>query len=244
MNIAYGPSSREKLDIYGNDLKPESPLLVYVHGGYWQRYDKWSSAQIVTPLVQNGIRVIVVGYELCPAVGVGDIIAQIQKAFAWIAKYVEQNSIKALSLAGHSAGAHLIACALREEFVKAIALDVKVFVYLISGLYDLSEVRYCETINLNNMFAITDDNVRQLSPQFRNFAHLNEMDIKIHVFVGEFESEKFKQQSRDFGQIALKDLRFSLFEVCDALDHFDIVEKLAETDYKITRLIVQNAIEK
>ncbi|HMF49388.1 MAG TPA: hypothetical protein VK603_12135, partial [Candidatus Saccharimonadales bacterium] len=35
LNIPYGKSAREKLDIYAAD-KPGGPVLVYIHGGYWR----------------------------------------------------------------------------------------------------------------------------------------------------------------------------------------------------------------
>lgn len=188
------------------------------------------------------MRVIIIGYELCPKVGVEDIVAQVQKAFGWISDYVEKHSIKSVSIAGHSVGAHLVACSLNEKFTKSLKSDVKLFVYLISGIYDLSEVRYCKSINTDNMFVINDENVDQLSPQSHNFNHLVQRDIKIYVFVGEFESEKFQQQSKVFAEVALKNLRFVSYKIHSAVDHFDIVEKLAEADYEMTQIILKNVV--
>ena len=39
VDIAYGEGEREKLDYFysGN---PNGPMLLYIHGGYWQRGDK------------------------------------------------------------------------------------------------------------------------------------------------------------------------------------------------------------
>lgn len=104
MNIAYGTTSREKLDIYGDDLKTDSPLFVFIHGGCWQmpEMDKWSSAFCVVPLVTNGIRVVVTEYDLCPNVTLEQLVAQVKKSFKWISEYVEKNSIKSVSIAGHS----------------------------------------------------------------------------------------------------------------------------------------------
>lgn len=225
-------------------MKADSPLFVYVHGGYWQRYDKSNSAFVAAPLIQRGIRVIIVGYELCPKVGVADIIEQVEKAFKWIGKYIAKHSIKSVSIAGHSVGAHLVACSLNKRILNAISSDVELFVYLISGIYDLSEVRFCESINVGNMFAINDNNILSLSPQFHNFDHLHDRDIKIFVFAGEFESEKFKQQSKDFAEIALKNLPFVSHKVLGSVDHFDIVEKLIEIEYEMTQLMIENIIKK
>jgi acetyl esterase/lipase len=44
LNISYGSTQRQKLDIYGDDLPSSAPLFVFVHGGYWQMLDKNESA--------------------------------------------------------------------------------------------------------------------------------------------------------------------------------------------------------
>ena len=38
-DIAYAGDAREKLDIFHCGV-PQAPLLIYLHGGYWQRGDK------------------------------------------------------------------------------------------------------------------------------------------------------------------------------------------------------------
>ena len=38
-NIPYGDKSRECLDIFPSS-NPLSKTLVFIHGGYWQRFDK------------------------------------------------------------------------------------------------------------------------------------------------------------------------------------------------------------
>lgn len=47
-------------------LSTDAPILVYIHGGYWQELSRDQSAYCVVPQYQSGIRVIVVGYDLAP----------------------------------------------------------------------------------------------------------------------------------------------------------------------------------
>lgn len=108
LNISYGPTKREKLDIYGDDLPQNAPLFVFIHGGYWQELDKDLSGFVVKPFVEHSIRTIVVEYELCPKVKLEEIIEQIQRCFKWISDYVCKNGIKKVALSGHSAGSHLL----------------------------------------------------------------------------------------------------------------------------------------
>ena len=41
-DLAYGPDPRQQLDLFGPDLTGEgtSPLLVFIHGGYWRALDR------------------------------------------------------------------------------------------------------------------------------------------------------------------------------------------------------------
>jgi arylformamidase len=245
LNIPYGDSFRQKLDIFGCGLKLDSPIFVYIHGGYWQGMEKWNSAYVVDPLVKKGIRVIVLDYDLCPSVTLEQLVAQVQKAFKWISDYVNKHSIKTVSLAGHSAGAHLLAMALTQDFISLISKGVEFFTYFISGVYDLQELRFLKASNENNVLFLNDDNVRKLSPQFHNFAHLKDYNMKHFVFAGEFESEKFKQQSRDFAEGPLSTLNHSdsvKFKIISERDHFDMVEKKSEDDYEVTKLIISNSL--
>lgn len=203
--------------------------------------DKWNSAYVVGPLVQNGMRVIVIDYELCPGVSLGQLTQQVDKSFKWISAYVKANKVKNLSFAGHSAGAHLLACALKKEFVESIDERVYMSAYFISGIYDLQELRHLKAANENNILSLHDDNVKELSPQFHNFDHLRGRRLKAYVFVGEFESEKYKQMSKEFAEGPIKGLDSVVSEVISDVDHFDIVEKLAEIEYQLSILIVSNS---
>lgn len=36
LGVLYGSLPAESFDVFGLDLKDDSPIFVYVHGGYWQ----------------------------------------------------------------------------------------------------------------------------------------------------------------------------------------------------------------
>lgn len=65
----------------------DAPLHVFIHGGYWQELDKTISAYIVRPLVENGIKVIVLDYDLCPRITLAQLVDQIQRAGEFIINY-------------------------------------------------------------------------------------------------------------------------------------------------------------
>lgn len=68
----------------------DSPIFVYVHGGFWRKMNKNVSSYVVAPLYKNKIKTIIVGYSLCPKVKVIDIMHQIRKAILRIIKYADE----------------------------------------------------------------------------------------------------------------------------------------------------------
>lgn len=47
-------------------LVQDAPVCVFIHGGYWQEFHKDFSGFLVKLFVSKGIKVVIVGYDLCP----------------------------------------------------------------------------------------------------------------------------------------------------------------------------------
>lgn len=60
LNIPYGESPREKVDLFLPSTE-NPPLLVFIHGGYWQAMDKGDFSFIARELVARGIAVALPG---------------------------------------------------------------------------------------------------------------------------------------------------------------------------------------
>src|SRR5690606_13613715 len=65
--VPYGPHLDETLDIFPG-ARPESPVFMFIHGGYWRALSKDDSAFMAPALHQAGATVVVVNYALAPAV--------------------------------------------------------------------------------------------------------------------------------------------------------------------------------
>lgn len=65
-------------------------MFVYIHGGYWQALSKETSAYCVDPLVENGCKVIIMNFELCPSVTVEQQINQSFESAKAILNYAAQ----------------------------------------------------------------------------------------------------------------------------------------------------------
>ena len=117
LDCAYGDHAREMLDVFRCG-SAQAPLLVYLHGGYWQRGDKSMYSYLAEPFNAAGVDVAIIGYPLCPEVSLTGITYSIRTALAWLWKNADRLGIDAgrINLAGHSAGGHLAAMALATHW--------------------------------------------------------------------------------------------------------------------------------
>jgi 3',5'-cyclic AMP phosphodiesterase CpdA len=115
----------------GADLtRRGSPLLVYVHGGYWQELSASDSLFMADDALASGIGVHAVEYRLAPAVTIAGIVEEcVRDVAAVIARVGPSRTV----LAGSSAGAHLAAMVRAHRRVAGL-IDATV---LLSGIYDL-----------------------------------------------------------------------------------------------------------
>ena len=116
-DLAYGDDERQRLDIFrSND--PDGPVLVFIHGGYWQRGDKSAYSLVARPFIETGVNVALLGYPLCPDSSMSGILESIQRALLWLWRNAESHGLSAerINLAGHSAGGHLTAMALCTDW--------------------------------------------------------------------------------------------------------------------------------
>ena len=66
LDVSYGSLQSQKFDIYGTELGPHAPILLWIHGGYWQEGSKDASGHFANILHSLGFRFIVLGYTLAP----------------------------------------------------------------------------------------------------------------------------------------------------------------------------------
>jgi arylformamidase len=147
-----------------------------------------------------------------------------------------------VSFGGHSAGAHLAIAMLTQTFLTNAADNAQFLnsIFLISGCYDLQDLRFTEAVNKNNILSLTDNNVQQLSPVYHSFDHLQSLAIQFIVYVAENDSATFKKQSQNiFEKLNESNLKVD-YKLLPELDHFDIVENLSLDDYEITKNIISN----
>jgi arylformamidase len=66
--IAYGRGARNVVDFFPG--QHDGPIVVFIHGGYWQAFDGSSFSHLAAGLNAHGISVAIPSYDLCPNVSV------------------------------------------------------------------------------------------------------------------------------------------------------------------------------
>ena len=145
-DIAYGDGERDRADFFPAK-SPNGGLIVYIHGGYWQRGDKSIYSFLAEPYNEAGFAVVAINYMLCPRVKVEDIPPQCRRALTWAWDHVTDFGASAdrFYLMGHSAGAHLTAWMMATDWPShdpRYPKDMIKAAAPISGLYDFEPIRH------------------------------------------------------------------------------------------------------
>jgi arylformamidase len=113
LDLAYGPHARHRIDWF--PAARSNRTLVFIHGGYWRSLDKRMFSWLAAAYVAAGMNVAMVGYRLCPAVRIGDIVDDVIAAMNWLMTAPSsplgesRGEGHSIVVSGHSAGGHLTA---------------------------------------------------------------------------------------------------------------------------------------
>ncbi len=102
LDLSYGKGERNLVDIFYPENEPKG-LLVFVHGGYWYRFDKSDWSHLAAGALDNGWIVAMPSYTLCPDITISGITREVAKAIEFVAADIKGP----IRLAGHSAGGQL-----------------------------------------------------------------------------------------------------------------------------------------
>lgn len=195
-----------------------SPLLVFIHGGYWQELSAADSLFAAARCIARGIAFAAIDYTLAPAARVGGIVDECRAALARLALGAARWGLdpRRIVVAGSSAGAHLAAMVSLPSQAAPAAAAV-----LVSGVYELTPL---VGTSINDALGMDLDEAAACSPQRAPLAGFP----PALVVWGEVETEAFKQQSGTFADaLHAVGTPCRRFEV-PARNHFDVILDLAE----------------
>jgi acetyl esterase/lipase len=209
LDLRYGPAERNRIDLF-EAKKKAAPLLVFIHGGYWQARAKELFAFIAPGPLAHGISVALVGYTLAPEKRLDAIVAEIHAAI----RYLDSKSNRMI-VSGWSAGGHLSAMAMQVPAVNAGLL--------ISGLYDLEPIRHSY---VNEKLRLDAFEAERNSP-----VSLPAYSEPVTIAYGALELPELCRQSEDYA----KKIAHAKLLRLPGHDHFTILEELASPQGALTR---------
>jgi arylformamidase len=221
-NLAYGNLPRERLDVFPSP-KPHSKTLVFIHGGYWQLFDKSSFYFIAAAFARYDITTVLLNYPLSPADSMDQIVASCRKAISWLKDNLAElgGDPDQIYVAGHSAGAHLATMLIAGDNPENNAVSLK-GICAISGIYNLIPIQLSK---INNVLKMDKVMVNRNSPAFFT-PFISCLSL---ITVGALETEEFKDQSKELYHNWQNKTKSKHIEL-EGLNHFSILDSLYHTD--------------
>ncbi|XP_056892821.1 kynurenine formamidase isoform X1 [Takifugu flavidus] len=236
LNVPYGEGDGEKLDVYiPSTSSLDVDLVIYLHGGYWQFLSKEESGFMAVPLVDKGVVVVAVDYDIAPKGNMDLIVSQVRRS---VVSVVQQYShISGLYLCGHSAGAHLAAMVLSTDWSQYSVTPQIKGALLVSGIYDLLPIL---STYVNDPLKMTEEVALRNSPsKFISQLKHSSSDCHIIMAVAENDSPEFHKQSEEYYKaLEASGLNVSMENVANT-DHFNIIEQLVDEEYHLTKLLLK-----
>jgi arylformamidase len=232
IDLPYGGGPNETLDVFRTE-RPDAPVFVFIHGGYWRALDKRDQSFVAPALVDAGAMVVLPNYALCPAVSIEQITLQLLRALAWTCRHAREHGgdPQRIVVGGHSAGGHLAAMMLSCQWPRVagdLPADLVKAALSISGLFELEPLRH--TPFLAPDLRLTAASAKRLSP-----ALMPPPRGTLAAVVGGDESEEFLRQNalirNAWGEAAVP--------VCEAIpgtNHLSVLHDLADAGTRLHRL--------
>lgn len=221
-DISYGDSKSQSFDFFsaGNN----APVIVFLHGGFWQMRSKDDFTYISPPLVEAGFSVAMLGYRLAPHANMNEIIQDVRNGLQAIMAHMKEQNITSqkIWLVGWSAGAHLISMVQDEDCVLGGTA--------ISGVYDLEPMRYCY---INEKLQLDESTSLKNSPILLQQNSTKPLD----VFVGGAELPQMQKQSIDFATYRKSTNAEGVFKNIPEKNHYTIMDELTDKNGEIFKSI-------
>lgn len=224
--LAYGRHPREALDLFLPEGTAQG-VVVWVHGGYWMRFDRSDWSHLAAGPLARGWAVAMISYPLAPEARIGAIVRSVGEAVTQVAAALPGPIV----LAGHSAGGHLAARQVCAGALPERAAARIVRVAPVSGIFDL---RPLLRLALNADLRLDAEEAAAESP-----ALLQPREgVAVRVWVGGAERPEFLRQSELIANV-WTGLRAEMsLTVAPGRHHFDVIEGLADPESELVAALL------
>jgi arylformamidase len=229
--LAYGPHERHVVDLFHADAPGHgSPLVVFVHGGYWRSLDRLLFSHMAKGANARGISVAVAEYRLCPETTVAGIIADVRAACLFLYRRFAQR----LVVCGHSAGGHLaaaMAATAWSSFGPDVPADLVRRGLAMSGVFDLAPLI---ATSMNAQLRLDEEGARTVSPAFWPVPP----DVSFEAWVGAEESSEFLRQSCLLADTWRAAGAHTGFAIMPGLNHFTAPSPLTDPSSPMVEALI------
>lgn len=232
LDEAYGTGERHRYDWFpAASPRVGAPVLLFVHGGYWQALDKGFFSHMAAGANAHGLDVAVMSYDLCPRVKLAVIVDNV---IACIRALREKTGRRVLPF-GHSAGGHLAACMASANWPRiGEPADIIAAAMPVSGLFHLAPL---VPTSVNKAMGMDAGEAAALSP----LVWSPPAGLKVTAVVGGEESPEYHRQTRALVD-AWRPMGVVMKEIVVAgANHFTVIGPLADPASELTAELVRLA---
>lgn len=221
LDIAYGDDPREQYDLF-HPVGTPLGIVVFVHGGYWVRFNRRYWSHLAEGAVQRGYQVMMPSYRLCPDTTIADICRQVSTAVTH-AHAASHNTLP-IKLTGHSAGGQIVTRLVCDDTTLPETVQQAIdTVMSISGVHDL---RPLLKTALNQSLQLDNASAFQASPALGT----PRTQAKVICVAGSDERPEFIRQTQLLANIWTGFGVQTASTLITGKHHFDIIDALAQPD--------------
>ena len=224
LQLSYGNHASQSLSVcLPAEQKKPCPILVFIHGGYWQELSAADSLFAADACLTQGLAFAAIDYTLAPKASIDAIVSECAAALAALRSNATELCVDtaAIVIAGSSAGAHLAAMLGTQDTHSSNRIWPP-----LRGLALASGIFFLEPLlgtSINAALGMSKEQADRNSPALGD---LSDFPPSV-IFWGQNETESFKLQSQHFAQLLAKAGRAcTSFEVAER-NHFDVISDCA-----------------
>ncbi len=230
LDVKYGSDPLQTLDIFPSN-HPDSPIFIFIHGGYWRGLDKKSYDFVAEPFVKNNFTTCILNYRLIPSVDMRGIVEDVKAVIHWIQNKAGEfhGNPNQIVLCGHSAGGHL--ALLTYLINEHLRTQIKALCSL-SGIFNLRSI---QNSYLNEVLLLSDHDVELYSVSNKNLSVLN---CPVLLSVGSDETHFFIEETKKLYEENRYKSPIAYYEY-PGLNHYQIVHQLGKEDSPLVKFVWQ-----
>ena len=223
LNLAYGPRPRNRIDYFSAGR--QTPVLVFIHGGFWQMRSKEDFAFLAESFLGSGVSVAMVGYPLGPEASMDEIVADTHAAIRYLATELPNlgGDPERVVVSGWSSGGHLATLVLDEPSLRGGVS--------ISGIYELEPLLKSY---VNDKLHMDQAMAQRNSPILR----LPKSSKPLDLFAGSAELPEMRRQTADYASARrAAGLPMQYAEIPGA-NHYTVLNSMMNADGAIHQAIM------